>query len=234
MFGDLSVARHLAVYVPGTGTSLDRYAGNAERASAFAAAEPDLAVVLWQNADFPDQPLDHVVPPVGRWDRPVHAVEDQLREHVLAAAYRDAADRGGPLLARDVEGLRMALPGPAADLTVLGHSYGGSIVGSAEAHGMVVDRVVHISSAGGYVSDVRDYAAGECGTRRFSMTDPDDPIQLVQGAGFGSVEQVRHSLATVDGVLPGAGAAAGRADRGWPGPGVRGSRPRSGTGWTRT
>lgn len=202
VFGDLSVARHLAVYVPGTGTSLDRYAGNAERASAFAAAEPDLAVVLWQGADFPDQPEDHLLPPTALWDRPVHAVEYQVRAHVLAAAYRDAADRAGPLLARDVAGLRMALPGPGADLTVLGHSYGGSIVGSAEARGMVVDRVVHISSAGGYVSDVRDYAAGECGTRRFSMTDPDDPIQLAQGAGFGSLGQVQHSLATVSGVLP--------------------------------
>jgi hypothetical protein len=67
---------------------------------------------------------------------------------------------------------------------------------------MVVDRVVHIASAGGYASDVRSYAAGECGTRRFSMTDPDDPIQLVQGAGFGSVGQVGHSLLTVQGVLP--------------------------------
>jgi Alpha/beta hydrolase len=202
VFGDVSVARHLAVYVPGTGTSLDRYAGNAERASAFAAAKPDLAVAFWQGADFPDQPQDHLLPPTALWDRPVHAAEYQVREHVLAAAYRDAADRAGPLLARDVAGLRMALPGPGADLTVLGHSYGGSIVGSAEAHGMVVDRVVHISSAGGYVSDVRDYAAGECGTRRFSMTDPDDPIQLAQGAGLGSLGQVEHSLATVSGVLP--------------------------------
>ncbi len=202
VFGDLTRARHLAVYVPGTGTSLDRYAGNAQRASSFAAAEPDLAVVLWQDADFPDKPLDHVVPPVALWDSPVRATEEQLRAHVLSAAYRDAADRAGATLATDVEGLRMALPGPGSDLTVLGHSYGGSIVGSAEAHGMVVDRVVHISSAGGYVANVHDYAAGECGTHRFSMTDPDDPIQLVQGAGFSSVGQVEKSLGTVAGVLP--------------------------------
>ncbi len=202
VFGDLGRARHLAVYVPGTGTSLDRYPGNAERASAFAAAEPDLAVVLWQDADFPDRPLDHVVPPVALWDSPVRATEEQIRAHVLSAAYRDAADRAGPALAHDVQGLQMALPAPAADLTVLGHSYGGSIVGSAEAHGMVVDRVVHISSAGGYVSDVQQYAAGECGTRRFSMTDPDDPIQLVQGAGFSSTGQIETSLGTVAGVLP--------------------------------
>src|SRR6185437_4478971 len=63
-------------------------------------------------------------------------------------------------------------------------------------------RVVHIASAGSYLPDVRDDAAGECGTRRFSMTDPDDPIQLVQGAGFGSVDQVEHSLRTVAGILP--------------------------------
>jgi hypothetical protein len=137
------------------------------------------------------------------WDNPVRAVEHQLRAHVLAAAYRDAADRAGPILARDVEGLRMAAPGPAADLTVLGHSYGGSIVGSAEAHGLVADRVVHIASAGAYVSDVHDYAAGECGTRRFSMTTADDPVQLAQGAGFGSLDQVGHSLRTMSGVLPG-------------------------------
>ena len=202
VFGDPEQARHLAVYVPGTGTSFDRYPHNAIRVRSFAAAQPDLAVVLWQNADFPDQPQDDVLPPTASWDRPVQAAQEQLRTHVLAAAYRDAADRAGPLLATDVEGLRMALPGPAADLTVLGHSYGGSVVGSAETRGMVVDRVVHIASAGGYASDVRSYAAGECGTRRFSMTDPDDPIQLVQGAGLGSAGQVGHSLLTVQSVLP--------------------------------
>ena len=96
----------------------------------------------------------------------------------------------------------MAVPGPGADLTVLGHSYGGSIVGSAEAHGLRVNRVVQIASAGGYVEDVHAYAAGACGTRRFSMTAPDDPIQLVQGAGFSSWDEVEHSLRTVAGVLP--------------------------------
>jgi Alpha/beta hydrolase len=203
VFGDLRVARHLAVYVPGTGTSLDRYAGNAVRASQFAAAQPDLAVVLWQNADFPDQPLDHVVPPVSMWDRPVEAVQHQLRAHVFAAAYRDAADQAGPVLAHDLEGLRMAEPVAGADVTLLGHSYGGSVVGSAEAHGLVVDRVVHISSAGGYVTDVDQYAAGECGTHRFSMTDPDDPIQLAQGVGLGSAGQAAHALHDVAAVLPG-------------------------------
>jgi hypothetical protein len=104
-----------------------------------------------------------------------------LREHVLAAAYRDAADRAGPALAADVLGLRIAAPVPARDLSVLGHSYGGSIVGSAEVHGMVVDRVVHVGSAGAYADDVSRYAAPPGRTQRFSLTTYDDPIRLSQG-----------------------------------------------------
>ena len=98
-----------------------------------------------------------------------------LREHVVAAAYRDAADRAGPALAADVATLRRLVP-TTADVTVLGHSYGGSIVGSAVAHGLQADRVVHVSSAGTYVAHP---AAG--GPQVYSMTAPDDPIQLAQG-----------------------------------------------------
>jgi Alpha/beta hydrolase len=202
VFGDPVSATHVAVYVPGTGTSLDRYDGNAERASSFAAAAPDVAVVLWQNADFPDQPQDDVLPPAQAWRQPVLAILDQLRNHELAAAYRDAAGPAGAALANDVQGLQIAEPGPMSDLTVLGHSYGGSIVGSAEGNGLRADRIVHIASAGAYVDDVRDYVAGECGARRFSMTAPDDPIQLAQGAGFRSLGQTEQSVRTVWGVLP--------------------------------
>lgn len=160
VLGDLGRARHLAVFVPGTGSDLQRYPGTLARMVPFAAADPGLAVVVWQGADFPDQPFDDGVVP--------------LREHVVAAAYRDAADRAGPALAADVADLRRAAP--AADVTVLGHSYGGSIVGSALAHGLVADRVVHVSSAGTYAAHP---VVG--GAQVFSMTAPDDPIQLSQG-----------------------------------------------------
>lgn len=180
VLGDLGRAQHLAVFVPGTGSDLARYSSSFDRMLPFARADPSLAVVLWQNADHPDQPFD---------DPPVLAVPhlgqlpDQLvryvREHVFAAALRDSADVAGPVLAADVAGLRVAAPVAAADLTVLGHSYGGSIVGSAEAHGMVADRVVHVASAGAYVGDARGYTSGSA--QRFSMTAYDDPIQLSQG-----------------------------------------------------
>lgn len=176
--GDLHRARHLAVFVPGTGSDLDRYPGSLQRLVPFAAADPALAVVLWQDADHPDAPFDDPPPPPADLARR-GAAQQYLREHVIAAAYRDAADLAGPVLAADIAGLRVALAGPASDLTVLGHSYGGSIVGSAEAHGMVVDRVVHVASAGAYVRDVADYASPSA--ERFAMTAFDDPVRLAQG-----------------------------------------------------
>ncbi|WP_426565888.1 alpha/beta hydrolase [Angustibacter sp. McL0619] len=168
LLGDARRARHLAVFVPGTGSDLEREPGSVDRLLPFVRADPGLAVVLWQGADFPDQPFDDGFLP--------------LRRHVLAAGYRDAADVAGPALARDVAGLRLSMPQPADDLTVLGHSYGGSIVGAAQVHGLVADRVVHIASAGAFVSHVAP--GGTSAPRVFSMTAPDDPIQLAQGYGL--------------------------------------------------
>lgn len=179
VLGDVSRAEHLAVFVPGTGSSLDRYANGFGRIVPFAAADPSLAVVLWQNADHPDQPFDDPLPAPSELADVPATLQRYIREQVLAAAYRDAAAVAGPALAADVAGLRVALAGAASDLTVLGHSYGGSIVGAAEASGMVADRVVHVGSAGAFVADVADYAAP--GAQRFSMTAYDDPIRLVQG-----------------------------------------------------
>jgi hypothetical protein len=189
VIGDLDHARHVAVFVPGTGSDLDRYPGTFARMTPFASASPDLAVVVWQGADHPDQPFDDGLPSPAAavhelWDDPLGAparARQWPREHVIAAGLRDAADAAGPALARDVAGLRAAAAGPTSDLTVLGHSYGGSIVGSAELHGMVADRVVHIASAGAYVDEVTDYPATAAHTQRFSMTAYDDPIRLSQG-----------------------------------------------------
>ena len=87
-----------------------------------------------------------------------------------------------PKLASFANGVR-AVTG--ATITVAGHSYGGSVVGAAETRGMVVDRIVHIESAGAGpgVSSVQDYAAPD--TPRYSMTAPGDFIELTQGKNGG-------------------------------------------------
>ena len=58
------------------------------------------------------------------------------------------------------------------------------MVGAAELHGLVADRVVHLASAGAYVDDVAQYPATAAHTQRFSMTAYDDPIRLSQGHGM--------------------------------------------------
>ncbi len=195
LLGDVDRAEHLAVFVPGTGSDLRRYPGTFARMVRFAEADPSVAVVVWQGADFPDQPFDDGSLP--------------LREHVVGAAYRDAADVAGPRLAADVEGLRVAAPGAGADLTVLGHSYGGSIVGSAELHGMRPDRVVHVASAGAYLDPPVDG-----GVRRFSMTAYDDPIRLSQGHGAADATARWRAMApaALDPLAPVIGLVAGHVD----------------------
>ena len=104
-----------------------------------------------------------------------------LPEEVFVDAFSTAyATDLGPRLAAFTA--RMDSPA-GAPVTVLGHSYGGSVVGAAEAAGMRADRVVHVESAGigPGVNGVEDYAHPD--TDRYSMTAPGDPIVYAQTFG---------------------------------------------------
>ena len=73
-------------------------------------------------------------------------------------------------------------------VTYLGHSYGGSILGTAERLGLTADRTVYVEAAG---AGVGVYGPGDWHNRnpdvaRFSMTAPGDPIELVQGLPLGT------------------------------------------------
>ena len=78
--------------------------------------------------------------------------------------------------------------------TVIGHSYGGAVVGVADREGLVADRVVHVESAGlgQNVRHVADLPSLDPGGQprdvtRFSMTAPGDLIAAVQGAQLGGL-----------------------------------------------
>ena len=68
-------------------------------------------------------------------------------------------------------------------VTYIGHSYGGSIVGTAEALGLTADRTLYVAAAGAGVGvdDPGDWHNRNPDVLRFSMTAPGDFIEAVQG-----------------------------------------------------
>jgi pimeloyl-ACP methyl ester carboxylesterase len=68
-------------------------------------------------------------------------------------------------------------------VTYIGHSYGGSILGTAEALGMTGDRMLYVAAAGAGVGvdDPGDWHNRNPDVLRFSMTAPGDFIEAVQG-----------------------------------------------------
>lgn len=103
--------------------------------------------------------------------------------------------------ARDVASFVNAIDNPSgAAVTVVGHSYGGSVVGAAETVGMHADRILHVESAGSgpHVGSVDDYAYPD--TDRYTMTAPGDPIMYAQGANVGPLGHGADP-GTLDGVV---------------------------------
>lgn len=162
--------RAVAVFVPGTGTAVRGFhlptqvardlaeASDAD-AGAWAEDQAGTAVVAWMGADFPLAIGSHA--PFARF--------------ALAAA---------PALRDFVAGLPVPEHAPR---TVLGHSYGGTMVGAAERVGLQADRIVHVASpgAGPGVRSVADYPAVDPLGRprrpmRFTLTAPGDPIGWAQ------------------------------------------------------
>ncbi len=80
-----------------------------------------------------------------------------------------------------------AATGRSIAVTYLGHSYGGSILGTAEREGLTADRTVYVEAAGAGVGVFRpsDWHNRNPGVQRYSMTAPLDPIELFQGLPLG-------------------------------------------------
>ncbi|CAM3216147.1 Alpha/beta hydrolase [Stackebrandtia soli] len=176
LVGDLSTATEVGVLVPGgsaflTSDNFTRYTG---RASTFVDAADGLAMIIWAAAPFPSGWIQEAS---GAW----------------------AASAAGPLAAftRD---LRRQV-GPDVGLTLVGHSYGGAMVGLAELYPMDVDRILHVASAGaGFgVDSPADYL--EPCRPRFVVMAPGDPISYVQNIPRGTGLGHGVSTAELDGVV---------------------------------
>src|SRR6478672_3681068 len=163
--GRLSTAKSVAVLVPGLNTTIEGSAANTQTARRFVSAtRGDVAAITYLGGPFPR-------------GNPVSGLID-------AANPRYALDMAPRLVAfsEDVD-RTVDATGRLIPVTYIGHSYGGSIVGTAEALGLTADRMLYVAAAGAGVgvNDPGDWHNRNPDVLRFSMTAPGDFIEAVQG-----------------------------------------------------
>ena len=113
--GNPDTADHTAIFVPGTTTNLGSMNGSLDRMDDLRAASvavPDageVSTIVWLGYDAPDT--------------------------IPAAALVGYAEDAAPDLRLFTEGLRASHLGPESHVTVIGHSYGSTVVGTADALG---------------------------------------------------------------------------------------------------
>jgi hypothetical protein len=159
---------NVGVFVPGTGTGLDDI--DSLRKKALKLSEKSNApVIVWADGPFPQ----HIV------------ADPRTTKSIEMAVDPTLAAVNAPRLVEFTRALdsELGAVAPDAKTTVIGHSYGGSIVGTAEQLGMRADRVVYASAAGTGVDPDRVWSNPESDVKRYSITPPGDPIHLAQKYG---------------------------------------------------
>ncbi len=167
--GDLGAAGGVGVLVPGLNTTMLGSAANTDTVRRFVAeGRGDIAMITYLGGPFP----------TGRWAAGVWQAADP--HFALEMAPRLVA------FSEDVN-RTVDATGRSVAVTYLGHSYGGSILGTAERLGLTADRVVYVEAAGAGVGvyNPADWHNRNPEVARFSMTAPGDPIGLVQGLPLG-------------------------------------------------
>lgn len=168
LIGDVNTAKNVGVLVPGMNTTIAGSATNTETARRFVqAARGDLAMITYLGGPFPQGGV-----PDG--------IDDAMDTHY-------ATDMAPRLVSfshdvnRVVDGL-----GRDVAVTYVGHSYGASVLGTAEAMGLTADRTMYVEAAGAGVGvdDIGDWHNENPYVTRFSMTAPGDWIEPLQGMPF--------------------------------------------------
>lgn len=163
--GDLRTATSVGVLVPGLGTTIAGSAADTETSRRFVAAgDGDVAMITYLGGPFPTGELAAGIVDAGKG---TYALDMAPR---LAAFSEDVK--------RTVDATGRQIP-----VTFIGHSYGGSILGTAEFVGLTADRTFYVAAAGAGVGvdDPGDWHNRNPDVVRFSMTAPADWIEAVQG-----------------------------------------------------
>lgn len=168
--------RNAAIFVPGTFAGMDT-SDDESAAAAELARRTGGPVFVYLDGDLPQQlgyeRLPAILGVVGSIGAPL-----ALRDSAADPRYARAMAPRLVSFARELD-TELAAAAPRARTTVIGHSYGGSVVGSAEQLGLRADNVIYASSAGTGVFD-GPWRNPNPDVARYSLTAPGDPIHYVQ------------------------------------------------------
>lgn len=168
--GNPDNATRSAVFVPGTGQDMATFDGSDNKSlkmyQAAMAADPslnpgDVAVTTWMG-----------------YDRPMDLVE---------AASPEQAENGGSALDTFLNGMHASHNGPPAVDTVIGHSYGSTLVGGAAIDGnhLAADNVIAVGSPG-MLTDTANELNLDPGANVYSMTATNDVIHVATDMTLGA------------------------------------------------
>ena len=182
--GNPDTARNVATMVPGTSATLTGIGGDVNRAdaitrAAFHAGSPSTAVVTWYG---------YTAPP---------SIPEATEGHY--------AHDGAGALDRFQDGLRATHDGPPAHNTVLGHSYGTTLVGAAaqDGHHLNADDVVLVASPGAMAEHASDLSLTGVdpqtnGDHVFATKAQYDPVPLYAELGHFGVDPTQPSFGAHD------------------------------------
>ncbi|MGW5521691.1 alpha/beta hydrolase [Gordonia sp. NPDC003950] len=189
MVGSLTArTTNATVYVPGTGTNANGYGGSNWQSAWNLAQQTGGPVFIYLDGELPQTIVDtdaarnlgiDLIPgnPIGPFRAPFDGLDVASDTSVDPHYAQEMAPRLVAFgQALDAE---IASTAPGASTTFVGHSYGGSVVGSAEQLGLRADNVIFASSAGTGVFDA-PWDNANPNVARYSLTAPGDPIQTVQ------------------------------------------------------
>ncbi|MDT0318438.1 alpha/beta hydrolase [Streptomyces millisiae] len=167
--GNPDTAAHTAVLVPGTTTDIGSMQGQIDRIglmqeAALRQRRGDVAVISWLGYDAPE-----------------------ISDSVIT---RGRANEGADELRNFTAGLRAAHEGSDSHLTVVGHSYGSTTVGAADAgrDGLGADDVIVLGSPGLTVGHAEDLHISP--ERLWVGAADDDPIsRYASGLTLGAAPQ---------------------------------------------
>ncbi len=160
VFGDITTASHLAIIVPGMGSTAYNFSGVSEDAKKLQeTAGAGTAVIAWTGYDAP-----------AGTEQGVKAIE---------VASDAQAKAGGLLLQQFVSATKQEYSG---DITIVGHSYGSLVVGQSLLAGTTVNNVVFIGSPGVGVNNVEGFPPGAA-DRYFAGEVDGDPVAQLERFG---------------------------------------------------